>query len=223
MKKRKLLYALLGVTFCIAGVSVQAVATPFEDDVTQSINDGLAWQKAANAYTGGAGEATGLSVLALLEKRASGNPADPPQGYDGATAAEQADLRSAVAYMSNIVNGNINPFHSSYRNGNFLMAMALYLRTGGPNNVGAAIPADVAIDRMVDHLLSYQRASGYWPYYSFNNADDSSTTQFAVAGLTSAKALYLDPAWIDRYRALQCPGCLCHPRHNRIYCMEYGF
>ena len=205
--------SILGLTICVLGVSVQA-QTPFEIDVGQSIDDGLAWQKTFGAYTGSAGDATGLSMLALLEKRASGIPTDPPQGYDGATATEQADMETAVAYMATQVNANINPaFRASYRNGNYLMAISFYLRTGGPNDVGAAITALDAVNAMTDHFVSgWQLVQGYFPYYDGNFSQDSSTTQFAVAGMASAKALYSDAAFADAARVATLNTALSNAR-----------
>ena len=73
---------------------------------------------------------SGLPMLALLEKRASGDTTDPPQGYDGANATDQARLRTAAAYILDRVNETA--FYA-YRDGNLMFALAEYALTGGPD------------------------------------------------------------------------------------------
>ena len=112
----------------------QAV-TPFETDVAASINDGLTYLTNQGVFNNpppaAAGPSAGLTMLALLEKRASGDPNDPPQGYDGASAADQALLRTAAAYIISEA-GNTGIFDETYVFGNYIMGLALYMRTGGP-------------------------------------------------------------------------------------------
>lgn len=176
--------------------------------MASSIDRGINYLDSIGAFnnpaTNGQPDGIGLTTLALLEKRATGIPSDPPQGYAGANATDQGRMRRSVAYMiSQIDNGT---FYQSYRNGNYLMALTLYLRTGGLDrgahaDLSAALPYDLigAINKMSDNLVSNQNASGYW-YYNSPGSDDSSTTQFAVAGLASAKSVYSDPAYADPVR-----------------------
>ena len=79
----------------------QAV-TVFENDVSTAIDRGIEWLANNGAFSNpsGAGDAHGLPMLALLEKRASGDPSDPPQGYEGASATDKGRLRNAAAYMA---------------------------------------------------------------------------------------------------------------------------
>jgi len=87
----------------------------------------------------------------------------------------------------------------SYRDGQDLMALSLYLLTGGPN---ANVPA--AINTIADRTLAAQGVpgnnnEGYW-CYNAGNCPDSSTTQFVVAGLLAAKGVYADPGNADAGR-----------------------
>ncbi len=195
--------------------------TPFETDVSKSIDDGIAWLDASGAFNinSSAGDAVGLTTLALLEKRASGNPADPPQGYSGASAADQARLRRAVRYMLNQISPQGVGFYA-YRDGGYMMALSLYMRTGGPDKDSAAGSPELdgapltlidAMNRVVDRTLANQRVgladgalpypdnNGYWCYNN-NGCRDSSTTQLVVAGLSAALGLYSDPAFLDAAR-----------------------
>jgi hypothetical protein len=207
----------------LVGAGFASAAVPFESDVTKSIDDGIAWLDANGAFNIGssAGDAVGLTTLALLEKRASGNPADPPQGYSGASAVDKARLRRAVRSMINSINSQGNGFYS-YRDGGYMMALSLYMRTGGPDaNTaagspeldGAPLTLVQAYNRVVDRTLANQRQgladaggdqpenNGYWCYTN-SGCRDSSTTQLVVAGLSGALALYSTPAFADAGRLL---------------------
>mgnify|MGYP001123562205 CR=1 FL=1 len=85
----------------LCAVSAQA-QTNFDKDVGTAIDRGIEWLANNGAFNNpsSAGDASGLAMLALLEKRASGDPTDPPQGYDGASATDQARLRSAAVASS---------------------------------------------------------------------------------------------------------------------------
>jgi len=193
--KQGLNRATLAAVLLTAWSGAQAL-TPFEQAVATSIDNGLLYQKVSGWYAGGSGDATGLSLLALLEKRASGIPTDPPQGYNGANAIDKADMQSAVDYMVGYIGSLSNDSWNgySYRDGNFLMALAVYAKSGGPDPASGTVLS--AINKMVDWLLANQGASGYWCYTS-PGCDDSSTTQFATAGLAAAKGYYSDPAFGD--------------------------
>lgn len=222
---RVLKTSLLASATCLgmgAG-SVHAV-TPFEADVTTAIDRGIEYLANAGAYNNpsSAGDAHGLPMLALLEKRASGDPNDPPQGYAGANATDQTRLRNAAAYILDRVN---ETQHYAYRDGNFMFALSEYARTDGPDkSVLAPGNADYqtikeAMDALVDRSLSFQLASGYWCYGPtvFLGCNDSSTTQFVVAGLAAAKSFYTsaksgDQAFADAARAAQIDSALVKAR-----------
>jgi hypothetical protein len=212
MKQRNITKALAAAFLFAGAASVQA-ATPFEMDVGTGIDRGIEWLANNGAFNNpsSAGDAHGLPMLALLEKRASGDPNDPPQGYTGASATDQARLRTAAAYILDRVNET--GFYS-YRDGNFMMALSLYALTGGPDRaaLGLAGPdyqtIKEAMDALVDRTVANQRQApaypnainqGYW-CYSNNGCEDSSTTQFAVAGLAAAKAFYSEAANADPVR-----------------------
>jgi len=169
--------------------------TPFEADVTTAIDRGIEWLARVGGFTGAAGDATGLVMEALLEKRASGNPLDPPQGYSGANATDKGRLQTAAKYILDRVNETT--FYA-YRDGQFMFALSEYAVSGGPDKSVLA-PGDVdyqsikqAMDSLVDRTLANQGAGGtlgYWCYFD-GGCTDSSTTQFAVAGLAAAKTFY---------------------------------
>ncbi|MBI3230904.1 MAG: hypothetical protein HYZ45_12225, partial [Burkholderiales bacterium] len=178
----KLLGGLCGAVLAFSASQALAV-TSFEQDVSTSIDRGITWLANNGAYTGSAWDATGLPLLALMEKRASGVPSDPPQGYSGANATDKARMDSAVAF---ILSSHVPAGFYAYRDGADLMALSLYLRSGGPNPGVLA-----AIKTITDRTLANQGtvatgSPGYW-CYSNGYCPDSSTTQFAVAGLASAK------------------------------------
>lgn len=91
---------------------------------------------------GFAGDATGLIALTLLEKRPGGDPDAPSQGYAGASPADQTRLNGLVGHL---ISTSSLPFFA-YRNGQEMMALALYLRTGGPNQAGALAALNAAFD-----------------------------------------------------------------------------
>ena len=214
---------------CSAG-AVQA-ATPFENDVSVAIDRGINYLTAQGVFNNPstAGDGNGLPMLVLLEKRASGIATDPPQGYTGASAADQGRLRTAASYI--LDRANETAFYS-YHDGAWMFALSEYALTGGPDkSVLAPANADYetikqAMDRLVDRSLAAQRQAstgfpnainqGYW-CYSGANCEDSSTTQFVVAGLASAKTFYSsvksgDAAYADAARVTQIDAALARAR-----------
>lgn len=226
-----------GAAAAFAALSVVAgpaqAVTEFEKDVGTAIDRGIEWLANNGAFSNpsSAGDAHGLPMLALLEKRASGNPGDPPQGYDGASATDQGRLKSAAAYILDVVNET--GFYA-YRDGNFMFALSAYARSGGPDKSTLA-PGDLdyqtikqAMDALVDRTLANQRTAtttgsadparwGYW-CYTDASCEDSSTTQFAAAGLAAAKAFYTSGksgdggAWADAGRVAAIDAALARVR-----------
>jgi hypothetical protein len=242
INKQSIGAVLSGALLCVATGSL--AVTPFEADVSTSIDRGIEWLAQSGAYGPYPGacepfttnpSARGLALLAILEKRASGDPSDPPQGYSGASATDQARMRHAVACILDEVGDD--PFELTYRNGNFLMGLSLYLRTGGPDrgehaDLPATLPYDLigAIDSLVDTTLGDQQLDdsgvpypafykGYWcygdPMTSFP-CPDSSTTQYGVAGLAAAKSVYSDPMWSDPGRLASINAALAAARQAYI-------
>jgi hypothetical protein len=205
----------------LAAPRAQAV-TPFQQDVATAINNGLTYLDAQGAYnaSSAAGWAAGITTLALLEKRASGNPSDPPQGYAGASAADQARLRRSIAYIDTLLSNN--GFYA-YGYGGGLTSLTEYLATGGPEackspcTAGQLLVTPVELQNLpntvlgtvntsVDRTLAQQRTvangypndfnEGYWCYQN-GGCTDSSTTQYAALGLSAARALYNNPSFGD--------------------------
>lgn len=189
------------------GASVSQALTPFQQDVGTGIDRGLEYLANQGNYLAypncfsGSYEAKGLALLALMEKRAGNDPEAEIQGYADASATDQQRMRNAAACILDRVNET--SFYS-YRDGNYLMALALYATTGGPDigehvevpNNGDLLSIRAAVDALTDRTLvsqtpqSYGTPSyrGYWGYTGLGN--DSSTAQFAVAGLAAAKTFY---------------------------------
>lgn len=214
--KRTISGAFICAGLAVAAGSAYAVVTPFQADVSTAIDRGLAWMTANGGFTGGAGDATGLTMEALLEKRDPLVPLGPAQGYLNATAADKTSLRSAATYILNGTSSNGTGFYA-YRDGARMFALTEYALSGGPDKAALAtsVPAQVAaitikaaMDNLVDKTLAMQRTAagspgapyfqpgyaaaaeqGYW-CYNDSTCKDSSTTQFAVAGLAAAKSLY---------------------------------
>lgn len=138
--------ALCAVTLSLASPA-RAQVTNFSADVNTAIDNGLAWLN-ANGYltNGNSGDATGLVTLALMEKRASADQNSVGTGYSGATAADKVLLDGMVGYLV----GNAGASFYAYRNGQEMMALALYLRTGGPDQAGALAALNTAFDEAVN-------------------------------------------------------------------------
>ena len=188
----KLISALCAAALLSLSPNIQAAVTNFSTDVSSSIDKGLIWQDANGAYTGSAGEATGLSLLALLEKRQGADPNALSQGYAAASAADKARMDSAVAYiLASIVPRG---YFYAYGDGAAMMALSVYLLTGGPN---PAVPA--AINTLFDRTIASQGGHGYW-CYTDGSCLDSSTSQLVMAGLASVRSVYSSVAHADPVR-----------------------
>jgi len=208
---------VVAVATAILASPANAQVTNFSTDVTAAIDAGIARLVANNAYgnanpvggcTSTAGDAAGLVALALLEKRASSNQNAVSQGYSGASAIDQARLDEIICYI--ITNHTAQGFYA-YRDGGDLMALAVYLRTGGGLTGLASYPTQAStlatLNAVFDRTMLQQgRATdpapnnkGYWCYTN-RFCDDASTTQLVVAGLAAAKAIYLSGPFADAGR-----------------------
>jgi hypothetical protein len=187
-----------------------------ERDVGTAIDRGLTYLANIGAYDNPSAlrDGSGLALLALLEKRIDNVPYLPIQGYARATAAEQARLRSAAAY---ILDRAGEAGYYAYRDGSDLMALSVYAVTGGPDKGEVAeIPASAdyetivqVMNRLTDRIVQNIRNPGNagadpvnHGYTCYTNAgcEDSSTTLFAVAGLSAAKSFYLHEPYVDLAR-----------------------
>ena len=189
-----------------------AQVTNLSTDVAQAIDDGLAQLDAWGAYNYpgcSAGDATGLTLLALLEKRLSADPSDPAQGYASATPADQARMENAAHCI--LDQFGLGPY--SYRDGQNLMALSLYLRTGGPDIAGAPVTVIGYINWAFDRALTTQTALGYWCYgFAAEGCNDASTTQFMVNGMAAVRAVYSQAPWADAVRLAQADAALALTR-----------
>lgn len=204
--KKSVLGAIACAAMTLATGSAQAANTPFQQDVSAAIDRGIEFLANQGVYNNPSSEgnqgANGLAMQALLEKRASGVPTDPPQGYVGASALDQGRLRTAAAFILDRVN---ETGFFAYVDGQWMFALSGYALTNGPDK-GVLAPGNAdyqtikqAMDTMVDRTLFNQRKAtngypnpanqGYWCYTNAG-CEDSSTTQFAAAGLHAAKTFY---------------------------------
>jgi hypothetical protein len=206
MLRIKHIAALIFVSLLLVTTTATAAVTNLSIDVAQSIDDGIAQLDAWGAYTYpgcSADRATGLTLLALMEKRQSDDPNDPAQGYSTASAADQARMESAAHC---ILDHYLDSAYS-YRDGQDMMALALYLRTGGPEIAGAPTTLIGFINWAFDRAITNQSALGYWCYGSAG-CPDASTTQFMVNGLAAVRAVYSEAAWSDAGRLAQLNAAL---------------
>jgi len=116
-----------------APVPAHALVTEFGTRVNESINRGLDWLRGRENNGSIGGEPTGLAVLALLERRASEDWQAPAVGYSGMDANDQALVRRSMRYLINNMNGlgGRGGAIESYPGGAAVMALSLYLATGG--------------------------------------------------------------------------------------------
>ncbi len=205
--KRSVIGAAVCASMAMAVGSAQAANTPFQQDVATAIDRAIEFLAGQGVYNNPSSEGTsnpanGLAMQALLEKRASGTLNDPPQGYAGATPLDQGRLRTAASFILDQVN---ETGFEAYVDGQWMFALSGYALTNGPDKsaLGFAVNPDYltikqAMDAMVDRTLANQQTAannfpvarrGYWCYTS-PGCDDSSTTQFAAAGLHAAKTFY---------------------------------
>lgn len=184
--RRSLVPAVL-VSLLLAS-TVSAQITNFSTDVNTAIDKALAYMVSQGWTNGGtAGDAAGLVALSFLEKRASADQSAPPVGYINSLPADKVRIDSIVQYLVDTQN---SAFYA-YRNGQEMMALSVYVRTGGPipgalgalnkafDEASAVVPADVST------------WNGYWCYFNVSCLD-ASTTQFVASGLAAARAVFTD-------------------------------
>ncbi len=171
--------------------------TPFACAVDDAINAGLQHFRNLERGLGHFGDNNGrhnfLGTLSFLEKRQGVCWAGRAQGYQGMDPQDQAMVVRLVQNMINqegsMTNPNAVPY--VYVSGGNLMALAAYVATGGPDEVGAPVTVTQAIANGVVSLNNVQGNAnpnnvGGWNYGNPGPSGDLSTTQFAVAGLSAA-------------------------------------
>ena len=214
MLRRTLISACAGAVLCLAAGT--AGASNFTSDVNTAINRGLEFLNTDGAFSGyntttqrcisegasGSGSyMRGMALLALLEKRFTGDLNTSPQGYWApaprtrpgcarpwpvfSTASTRAARRlittATGSWASRSMCGPADPARAS--------------RT---SRTWRSVGLTAAIDLLTDRTLAAQGSPtdtvcyrGMWSYSG--RGPDSSTTQFAAAGLGGAKAYYV--AW----------------------------
>jgi hypothetical protein len=174
----------------------------FELDVTAAIDDGIQYLRSVGAFSSSNSsmrQARGLMLLALLEKRESADPNAAITGYSNASAGDKALAETAITrILEDTSFGVARGSFWAYYDGQNLMALSLYTTTGGPEVAnGPGFTLRAAMDRLTDRAITAQTPQsdgnpsyrGMWGYGG--NGNDSSTTQYAAAGLGAAKAYYI--------------------------------
>ncbi len=181
----------------LLAVPAGADETNFSRDVGAAIDLGLAWLDGRGAFNANSacGNAAGLCALALLEKRESDDLDAAPTGYANATPDDQQRIERIMGYIIGRAPGAA--FYA-YRDGADLMALSVYLRSGGPQQA----PTIAAIQRVFDRMRANQGGHGYWCYNN-GGCTDSSTTQLVMAGLAAARGVFADPNYADANRLAQ--------------------
>jgi hypothetical protein len=191
-------------------------ATDFERDVYAAIElgvDALRARVLASGHLDGDQfqRITPLAVVALLEQP-SAPGAETVIGYDGLDDADQALVRrmlaAAIEHDDALNTPDGSPY--AYETGAALMAMATYLRTGGPDDVEGLVPVSQAVANGVANTIRTARAGGLvppggWNYISPSGSADLSTTHFMGSGLLAiagddplaAPALEATPGMVD--------------------------
>ncbi len=184
-------------------------------DVATSVDRGVEWLAANGAFANpsAAGDAAGLTMLALLRRTTEGFPPFFAPGYADASAADQARLRTAAAYLLDRVNETT---FDAFRDGPYLMALSLYAQTGGPDkgevieipDTADYLSIDEAINALVDRALANQRTAaqtpdparqGYWCYFA-PLCGHAPNTHFVALGLYAARGYYFFRADSDPVR-----------------------
>lgn len=170
-------------------------STPFNCDIENAINLGLQFTRSkVNGVYLENNRHNFFGILSLLEKRRGIGWNGPAIGYSGSEPEDQEIVRNLVrgqigAYTSH-TNPTISPYN--YAVGGGLMALSVYLSTGGPEEVGASVSVSQALANAVSSVRNARSTAvpnGGWMYTSPASSSDLSVTQFAVAGLSAAQNL----------------------------------
>ena len=129
-----------------------------------------------------------------MEERTSADWNAPTRGFRNASADDQARLIRMARYVidnDQALQGQALDY--SYETGSNLLFLSLFVSTGGPQNVRAAVSVPDAIRSGVNALADSQGEagcnSGGWNYNRPEASGDLSTTQYAMAGLSAASGL----------------------------------
>ena len=174
----------------LPGLASAQILTAFEEDVNDAVADGVEYFRTSGIFGGGDNMALGLALLTLLEQ----SDVNQEGGYDTLDPADTALADAAVAIILDNPNCGPTRAYYSYCDGQMMMALSLYGSTGGPDDVGASRTVREGMDLMVDRTIANQQLvggnAGFWDYTGPGN--DSSTTQYAGAGLAAARGYYIN-------------------------------
>lgn len=193
---RRLAPAVIAIVLLASTANAQV--TKFSTDVSTAIDNSLAYMVSQGWANGGGGsDSVGLVALAFLEKRASADQSAPPVGYIGSLPADKVRIDSMIQHLIDTQN---NSFYA-YVNGQELMALSVYIRTGGPN-VGALAALNRAFDETSGVIpADVNTWHGYWCYTN-TSCLDASTTQFIASGLAAARGVFSDNGDVVRLARL---------------------
>ena len=135
----------------------QAQTSTFSQDVNRAIDLGLQYLDGQGVFTNNsaAGDAAGLCALALLERRESDDVNAQAAGYENATPQDQNRIENIIGYLL----GRANAGYYAYRDGGDLMAMSVYLRTGGPRQAEAQAAVAAIFEHADERSYMHHAAS----------------------------------------------------------------
>lgn len=177
--------------------------TPFECDVQESIQRGLQFLRQREDGMGYFNQGiaslnlrhNALGLIAFLEQR-QGGPYTHALGYEGLSLEDQQLVLRLVRLILEGDPAMSSPIAipNAYVVGSNLMALSLYLSTGGPDDVGGVITVRQALFNAVHALHATQGTQtpgneGGWNYRQAEASGDLSTTQFVIAGLSAASQI----------------------------------
>jgi len=181
----------------LAAPAVHGFVTPFGVRVDEGIERAVQHFRDRGVENGTCQRATGLAMMCMLEKRASADWNAPPVGFLGMEEDDQARMRQAAAFLIGLdgaLRGESTAY--SYGTGSNLMALSLFLASGGPRDVGAAISVEEAVRNGMLGLVATQGSQGCneggWNYYQPSTDGDLSCTQFSLAGLSASRTVLLN-------------------------------
>ena len=164
--------------------------TPFDVEAFTATGRGAQWLASEERNGAVGGQATGLALLALLERRDGPGRAAQPLGYSRLDPAEQQQAQRMAKYIIDSLPGFIQGAPQSYHTGAGLMGLSVLLDTGGPDDVGARAGVRAAVARAVEALKGTQGNAGSnlggWNYTTPGQNGDLSAAQFAAGGLSAA-------------------------------------
>lgn len=207
MKSRRIVGLVILLAAYVTPASAQV--TNFSQDVQTAIDRALSYLDARGMFAdpSPAGLDAGLVALALLEKRVDASQNAEITGYANARPADQARLDRVMNFILSRAtfyvvyplppapNYTLPTNFYAQRDGPDLMALSVYLRTGGPQQAEARD----AINAIFDRIANNQGPHGYW-CYSAGDCTLTETTQPVVAGLAYARGVFSDPSYADPVR-----------------------